>query len=228
MASKKEFEIAIVGGGIAGLTLAIALYHRGVPFTLYEQASAFGEIGAGVSFTPNAVQAMECCYEGIHAAFEKVCTRNEWESKQKVWFDYLDGYNSPPGPGFVISNSLGQRGVHRAEFLDELVELIPKDVARFNKHLTKISQGGNGKLVMNFQDGTTAEADAIVGCDGIKSRVRQLLYPSSQPSYSHKYAYRGLVPMDKAIGAIGNENAQNACMHVSPQKNGKQYHLTQR
>lgn len=83
-------------------------------------------------------------------------------------------------------------------------------------------------MVMNFQDGTTAEADAIVGCDGIKSRVRQLLYPSSQPSYSHKYAYRGLVPMDKAIGAIGNENAQNACMHVSPQKNGKQYHLTQR
>ncbi|VUC32117.1 unnamed protein product [Clonostachys rosea] len=222
MGTQKHLDIAIIGGGIAGLTLAIALHHRGVPFTLYEQAHAFGEIGAGVSFTPSAVQAMQCCHDGIFDAFEKVCTRNEWESKQTVWFDYHDGYNTPPGPSFPISNSLGQRGVHRAEFLDQLVKLIPQHVARFNKVLTSITTAASGKLVMAFGDGTTAEADAIIGCDGIKSRVRQELFPTCKPSYSHKYAYRGLIPMKQAIDAVGNENAQNACMYSRKYSNRAQ------
>ena len=124
----KDFEIAIVGGGIAGLTLAIALHHRNVPVHIYEQAPKFGEIGAGVSFSPNAVAAMKVCHASIYDAFEKICTRNLWPSKQKVWFDYLQGYgdNGLEKPGhqdsiFTISNSLGQNGVHRAAFLDEMV-----------------------------------------------------------------------------------------------------------
>lgn len=85
MNKQKEFEIAIIGGGIAGLTLAIALHQRGVPFRIYEQAPQYGEIGAGVSFSPNAVEAMKLCHTGIYEAFERICTRNSWESKRKVW-----------------------------------------------------------------------------------------------------------------------------------------------
>lgn len=58
----------------------------------------------------------------------------------------------------------------------------------------------------------------VIGCDGIKSRVRQILvgrdHPSARPVYTHKYAYRGLIPMDKAVEAIGDENARNSKMHV--------------
>lgn len=86
MAPQKDLDISIIGGGIKGRTLAIALHHRSVPFTLYEQAPAFSEIGASASFTPSAVEAMQCCHGGIHAAFEKVCTRNGWEPKQKLRF----------------------------------------------------------------------------------------------------------------------------------------------
>lgn len=225
MAQGKQFQIAIVGGGIAGVTLAIALHERSLPVTLYEQAPAFGEIGAGVSFSPNAVQAMRKCHRGIHDGFEKVCTRNVWASKQKVWFDYLDGYadsqdkDTKQSIAFTISNSLGQNGVHRAHFLDEIVKLLPDGIAKFGKRLREITDDGDGKLVMSFEDGTSAEADAVIGCDGIKSRVRQGIvgidHPSSLPSYTHKYAYRGLVAMDDAVAAIGEEQAQNACMHVS-------------
>jgi salicylate hydroxylase len=225
MAQTKNFNVAIVGGGIAGLTLAIALHQRHVPVTVYEQAQQFGEIGAGVSFSPNAVQAMEVCHQGIYEAFEEVCTHNMWPSKQKVWFDYLDGYNPTTDSAgqqeaaFTISNSLGQNAVHRAHFLEGMVKLVPKDIARFGKRLNDITENGRGKLVMSFTDGTTAEADAVIGCDGIKSRVRQIIvgadHPSAHPTYTHKYAYRGLVPMEKAIEAIGEERAQNACMHVS-------------
>ncbi|KAE8153464.1 hypothetical protein BDV25DRAFT_168909 [Aspergillus avenaceus] len=231
VSQRKNFRVAVVGGGIAGLTLAISLHHRDIPVTIYEQAEAFGEVGAGVSFSPNAVEAMKFCHQGIHQAFEKVCTRNLWPSKQDVWFDYLDGYHTGTSTtaksasrqdiAFTIRNSLGQNGVHRAHFLEELIKLIPHDIARFNKHLeTIVERESDGKLLMKFADGTEDEADVVLGCDGIKSQVRQLIvgadHPSAKPSYTHKYAYRGLIPMEKAIEAVGEELASNACMHMGP------------
>lgn len=229
--AEKSFTIAIVGGGIAGLSLAIALRNRNVPVQIYEQAPQFGEIGAGVSFTPNAVEAMDVCGPGVYQAFDKVATRNGWTSKSKVWFDYLDGTASPApqagkpahqSPEFVIANAIGQNGVHRAHFLNELVKLVPDGIANFGKKLVSIDDSqavnGYGKLVMKFEDGTTAEADAIVGCDGIKSRVRAAMFgedhPATRPVYTHKYAYRALIPIDKAVAVLGEENAKNACMHV--------------
>ncbi|OJJ46567.1 hypothetical protein ASPZODRAFT_142375 [Penicilliopsis zonata CBS 506.65] len=220
-------HIAIIGGGIAGVTLAIALHHRNLSVTLYEQAGEFSEVGAGVSFSPNAVQAMRLCHEGIHGAFERVCTRNLWPSKQNVWFDYLDGLSTEGKRQpirFTISNSLGQNGVHRAHFLDELVKLLPDHVAQFNKRLDTIEKkeadGEDGRLRLSFTDGSFATADLVIGCDGIKSRVRQILlgdaHPAAKPGYTHKYAYRGLVPMEKAVEAIGEELASNACMHIGP------------
>ncbi|KAL5343596.1 hypothetical protein BJX70DRAFT_115464 [Aspergillus crustosus] len=231
----KPFTVAIVGGGIAGLSLAIALHHRNIPVKIYEQATAFSEVGAGVSFGPNAVDAMKLCHGGIYDAFTKVCTRNLWPSKEKIWFDYLDGYThskeeynvSSDGKetkrqniAFTIRNSLGQTGVHRAHYLDEMVKLLPEDLAQFNKRLENIVEAASGKLVLKFADGVTEEADVVIGCDGIKSRVRQILvgedHPSANPVFTQKYAYRGLVPMDKAIEAIGEELASNSCMHMGP------------
>lgn len=59
---------------------------------------------------------------------------------------------------------------------------------------------------------------AVIGCDGIKSRVRQLIvgenHPAAHPTYTHKYAYRGLIPMEKAKEALGEDNAVNAKLHM--------------
>ncbi|KAK5076229.1 hypothetical protein LTR64_006293 [Lithohypha guttulata] len=226
MSKGKDFEVAIIGGGIAGLTLAIALNHRNIPVKIYEQAPKFGEIGAGVSFSPNAVRAMNKCHEGIYQAFERVCTRNEWSSKHNVWFDYLNGYDKTLKKSghqeavFTISNSIGQSGVHRALFLEELVKLLPSDMAHFGKRLNHIEDGKGSKLVMHFEDGSKAETDAVIGSDGIKSMVRQIVFgkdhPCAYPTYTYKYAYRGLVEMDKAVAAVGEERAKNSCMHMGP------------
>jgi salicylate hydroxylase len=191
-----------------------------VPITVYEQAAHFAEIGAGVAFTGNAVQAMKICHEGIHQAFTKVRTSNVWPEKAKVWFDYHDGFHDKPDThAFTISNELGQAGVHRAHYLDELVKLLPEKHAQFGKRLEKLERGSNGRWKMNFSDGSSAEADAVIGCDGIKSRVRQMMYgkdhPCAYPTYTHKYAYRALASMEDAIKAVGAEKAQNSCMHVS-------------
>ena len=225
MSPSNEFHFAIIGGGITGLTLAIALHHRGLSVTLYEQASSFREIGAGVAFTGNAVQAMRTCQSGVYQAFEAVRTCNTWPSKQKVWFDYYDGVSAVgekakhQPAAFTISNDLGNSGVHRAKFLDELVKLVPPEIARFGKRLEFIQDTNDGLMSITFTDGSKATANVVLGCDGIKSRVRQIMFgenhPCSHPTYTYKYAYRALVPMEDAVNALGEEKAQNSCMHVS-------------
>ncbi|KAF8146458.1 hypothetical protein K438DRAFT_1628078 [Mycena galopus ATCC 62051] len=229
MAAPKDFTIAIVGGGIAGLTLGIALHERGVPVHIYEQTHHFGEIGAGVSFSSNAIDAMHVCHGGVQAAFERVATRNAWPSKSKVYFDYYDGMKSGASPEgsqklFAVMSPVGQNGLHRADFLDELVKLFPADKAHFGKRLHEVTEGANGKLVLKFADGTSAEADAVVGCDGIHSRVRHMIlgsdHPSVEPIYTRKYAYRGAVPIEDAVKALGEEKAKNATFYL-----GKEGHV---
>jgi salicylate hydroxylase len=212
---------AIVGGGIAGLTLGIALHKRNINVEIYEAAAHFGEIGAGVTFTRNAIEAMTICDQGVHDAFTKVVTRNQWHSKQDVWFDFLDGMKQDASghqeAEFTINSSVGMNGVHRAAFLDEMVKLVEgAKIAQFGKRLLDIEEQKDGKLQLKFKDGTTAVADAVIGCDGIKSAVRHHLVGKESPMadhvYTYKYAYRGLIDMDKAVEVIGEERAKNAVM----------------
>src|SRR4051812_1199630 len=83
--AKKPFNIAIIGGGISGLTLAIGLLEHNIPITIYEAASKFGEIGAGVGFGPNSALAMKLLSPKIEAAFNKCKTENT-AAKSNSWF----------------------------------------------------------------------------------------------------------------------------------------------
>lgn len=220
--ASKNFEVAIVGGGIAGLALAISLHHRGLRVKMYERAAAFGEIGAGVSFTPNALQAMQLCHPDIYAAFLKVCTRNTAPEKARVFFDYVRGFDPSGRAGdvvFTATNAFGQNAVHRAHFLDEVVKLLPQDgIVEFGKLLTGLDEGPGG-VTLRFADGSVRRADAVLGCDGIKSAVRRSMFPGhacASPTYTHKYAYRGLIPVAAATAAVGAALGQNSCMHLGP------------
>lgn len=224
--TRAPFTIAIIGGGITGLTLAIALHRRNVDCTVYEQAPSFKEIGAGLGFHPGAVQALRVCDKDIFHAFEKVCTVNKWDSKRHVWFDVFDGTADVPArdlePAFTIPQpQTGGGSCHRARFLDELVKLLPKDrnIANFDKRLDTIDND-EGSLRIVFCDGTVARADAVIGCDGIKSRTREIMLGRDKSveakcGYSGKYAYRCLIPMSDAIEALGEEKAANTSLWVS-------------
>lgn len=207
--------------------MAIGLLRRGINVEIYEQAKQFGEIGAGVAFSPNAERAMKTCSPDIHKAFEKVVTRNTWEDKKTRWFDFVDAYHEKEiGKEkflFKLDNETGNSAVHRAHFLDAMVELVPKDICHFSKRVESIDDGDD-KVIMKFHDGTEAAADAVIACDGIKSRVRAWMVgendPRAHPQYTHKYAYRGLIPVEKAIEALGEDLAVNAHIHM-----GKDCHL---
>lgn len=232
---KRDYSLAIVGGGISGLTLAITLLRYDVPITVYEAAPHFGEIGAGVYLGPNAGRAMKLMDPKIHEAFTKTKTGNQWKEKEDSWFTIRvgderkadkDGYVKE---GKKVGDALfdvpmeagGDRGgVYRAAFLDELVKDVPGSVARFGKRLVDLSKANDnsGDMVLHFADGTTAQHSAVIGCDGIKSKTRPWLLgkddPASHAVYSGKYAYRGLIPMEKAVEMLGEEVAANSSIFL--------------
>ena len=220
---KKNFNIAIVGGGIAGLTLTLSLLSHGIPVTLYEAASKFGEIGAGVSFGPNAIRAMKLISPRVLEAFEARATYNQSNEKNVTWFDFRYGEDcgGKRNVGEKITTVTcdgGQASVHRAHFLDELVKLLPDGIAKFGYRTTDFVDEGEKGIVLRFANGQQARHDAVIGCDGIKSRIRVSLlgaeHPAARAVYSGKYAYRGLIPMDKAKALLGDDLAENAQMYL--------------
>lgn len=224
--------------------MLIGLLRQNISCTLYESAAAFAEIGAGVSFGPNAVRAMSLIDPDIKKGYDRIATGNAWPAKKNLWFEFNlgpkeDGWKDLKAPGKegqriaqVVALDVGQSSVHRAHFLDVLVDLVPDGVAQFGKRVEKVEKKGQ-KMLLTFQDGSTAEADAVIGCDGVKSRARQILlgedHETTNPTFTGKYAYRGLIPMEKAAKALGDELARNSQMYLGrhghvltfPIENGK-------
>lgn len=169
--SPERLSLAIIGGGIAGLTLTIALLTHcpSLPITLYESASAFGEIGAGVGFEPVMVRTMRLIDPRIAAAFEK-CAQGNTVTDPPKWFTVRVGDRrkivggDSVEDGVVLEKAgkekrkvrLGEEvfsiparggprgGVHRAHFLDELVKLVPDGIARFRKKLVDVTEAQDG------------------------------------------------------------------------------------
>ncbi|KAK4549296.1 hypothetical protein LTR36_007755 [Oleoguttula mirabilis] len=217
---ERKYSIAVVGGGIGGLCTAIGLLHQGVPVEIYEAASGFAEIGAGVSLGPNAARAMKLIDPAIYDGFLRCATNNGWPDRQHFWFSFRKGEDasSPFGTRFFdLWCETGQASVHRARFLDELVALVPKGIAHFGKRLDDVQDTGD-HVVLRFADGTTATHSALIGCDGIKSKVRHAVlgadHPAANAVFTGKYAYRGLIPMADAAALMGDELARNSQMYL--------------
>jgi salicylate hydroxylase len=114
---KRRLHVAIVGGGITGVTLALGLQARGVDYTIYERTSAFKEIGAGVGFSPNAERALTGVDPKVHAAYKRVATPNGED-----YFQWVDGYGTDEVVYKLYLGEQGFQGCRRSDFLDELVK----------------------------------------------------------------------------------------------------------
>lgn len=224
---QKPFELAIIGGGVSGISLALALNKRGIKCTVYEQAqaNAASDPTTTLAINRNAIQALEFIDRSMLGAFNLVATRNKSDTKRSVWFDFMNGMSQTPAamlkPLFSIKDpNVGQISVNRVRFLAELIHLLPNDGIQFGKKLLHVLDDriGSGKMLMKFRDGSVAEADGIIGCDGVKSRTREIMvgrdHPAAQPLYTHKYGYRGQIPMEDAIQIIGEERATNSSLWV--------------
>ncbi|KAL0264700.1 hypothetical protein SLS55_000651 [Diplodia seriata] len=239
----KPFTVAIVGGGLGGVVLAIALLAQRVPVHIYEAAKGFGEIGAGVAFGPNSVLSLGLVSPALLQAYAKHATCNASARLQSTFLSVRYGMSADakgareatsggneahcPGEWCFDLNSDGcgptstgfptRCCVHRAKFLEEIIKLVPAGTASFSKSLTKIDEPtvGGGGVRLHFSDGTSATASAVIGCDGIKSKARLFVHgPEAQPMYTGDYAYRAMVPSDAFEKTMGRELTLNGQMYV--------------
>ncbi|ORY62499.1 uncharacterized protein BCR38DRAFT_410903 [Pseudomassariella vexata] len=209
-----RLHVAIIGGGITGLTLALGLQTRNVSFTIYERASSFKEIGAGIGFSPNAERALKVIDPRVHDAYKRVATPNGED-----FFQWVDGRHTDEIIYKLYLGQQGFQGCRRSDFVDELATMIPGENVRFDKQIEGIVEEENGGRVrMRFKDGSVEEADVVIGCDGIRSRTRHVLFgPSHAPSYTHKFCFRALIPLPSALPKLGVHRTSTRFMYNGPE-----------
>jgi salicylate hydroxylase len=183
-------QVIIVGGGIGGLFAAKALLTHGLEVALYEQAPELGEVGAGVYITPNSVRQLQRV--GLGEQVEKYGARVGPASH------YFRADGTPIAPVQVTDSSgwSANFGMHRADFVDFLAASLPQGVVHTGHRCVGFEQAGE-KARVTFANGASAEADIVVGADGIHSELRPYVFPPSQPVFSNTVAYRGTVPRER-------------------------------
>ncbi|KAI1451797.1 FAD/NAD(P)-binding domain-containing protein [Annulohypoxylon moriforme] len=200
-----RIHVAIIGGGITGIIFALGLQKRGVDFILYERNPAFTELGAGIGFSPNAERALKVIDPEIYRVYKQLTP----PSNREEYFQWVDGYKTNEVAARLLIGVDAFQGGRRSDFVDGWSKLISKDKVKFNKELSFLVHKDDGKVSLQFKDGSVEEADVVIGCDGIHSRVRQLILgetnPASYAGYTNKYCFRALVPMERARAALGSE-----------------------
>jgi salicylate hydroxylase len=183
---KSPTNVVIVGGGIGGLFAAIALIAHGLRVSVYEQARALGEIGAGVFLTPNSVRQLQRV--GLGPSVEKWGARVGSDSR------YFRHDGAPIAPVQVTDSSGWNAtfGMHRADLVDILASALPADVVHTGHRCTGFEQDGDVARV-SFANGVVAEADLVIAADGIHSELRQNVVPPSRPIFSGSVSYRGVL-----------------------------------
>jgi salicylate hydroxylase len=183
-------HVVIVGGGIGGLFAANALIAHGLEVSVYEQAPALGEVGAGVYLTPNSVRQLERV--GLGPAVEK------WGARVGPKSQYFRHNGAPIAP-VQVTDAAGWNatfGMHRADFVDFLAAALPSGVVHCGHRAVGFEQAEDYARV-RFANGATAEADVVVGADGIHSELRPHVFPPSTPVFHGTVAYRGLVSRER-------------------------------
>jgi len=195
-ARSQPFQIAILGGGIGGLFAALSLHwHCGdqVRISVYEQASEYKEIGAGVGIGVNAAKLLHKI--GLGDALNEIAgdSNGFW-----ITFRRFDTGDEVVTVLEDATQKIRNSPVQRAEFLDILLGAVKdRDAAElFTKKCCKQVKKYDDHMTIEFTDGTTANADLVIGCDGIHSALRAQ-YATDRPIYSGRIAWRGLVDMTK-------------------------------
>ena len=192
-ASANQAPVLVVGGGIGGLSTALALSRKGVPVQVLEQAPEFMEIGAGIQLGPNVFRMFEvlglteqmfhwCAFpEGLE--FRDSITA-ETIVDMKIDKRFHDKYHAPYGV------------IHRADMLNVILDACKKSnliKLATSQKVVAIDDTGSG-VTVKTETGETYQGAALVGCDGLWSTVREKIVGDGKPVVSGHIAYRAVLP----------------------------------
>ncbi|MEP7302843.1 MAG: 3-hydroxybenzoate 6-monooxygenase [Caldimonas sp.] len=228
MPSRSSLPVLVAGAGIGGLAAALALARRGFSVTVLEQAAEIGEIGAGIQLGPNAFAAFDALGIGERARARAVYT------ERMEMLDAIDGTvicSVPFGDAFRQRFGNPYAVIHRADVHASLLEGV-RETERIelvtSTRVERVGQGPDGVAVIDAS-GRRHEGAALIGCDGVKSAVRQALVGDPVRVSGH-VVYRAVVdaadfPADLRVNAPVVWAGPGCHLVHYPLRGGEQFNL---
>jgi 2-polyprenyl-6-methoxyphenol hydroxylase-like FAD-dependent oxidoreductase len=201
----RPLHIAIIGAGIGGLTAAACLRRIGADVRIYEQARAFIRLGAGIQQAPNAVRvlyALGLKNQLLAQAFQP-------ETNDSRDHDTGNLTNSLPlGRSVLERHGVPYFLMHRGDLHAMLADLVPAEIVRLNHKLAGLDHALDGGVRLTFTNGDTAEADALIGADGVHSVVRAFMLGEEPHGISDSAAGRPATPSLRQMVGTGSPYRQ--------------------
>jgi salicylate hydroxylase len=195
-----KLRIAVIGGGIGGLTAAVALYQAGFEVDVYEQAPELNEVGGGINMAPNATRVLRGL--GLAEGLDREGVRPR-STHQRRWQDGRTLQRALLNPLCEELYGAPHMTIHRADLLATIAAAFPSERVRLGHRLVDLADRGNSTEAW-FENGAHITVDVLVGADGIHSAVHSALFGDEEPAFAGCVAYRGLVPVER-IADLGLE-----------------------
>ncbi|MGA9914483.1 MAG: alpha/beta hydrolase fold domain-containing protein [Paraburkholderia sp.] len=189
-------KVIVVGGGIGGLTTALALLRHGIEPIVLERAPQLTEVGAGIQIAANGTIVLREL--GLEPALASIAT-------VPAGFDYIELstgrrlYYAPLGEEAAARYGALLYNVHRADLIELLAKALPPNVIRLGAQCASVLQDDDGAYV-TLQDGEVIRGDAVIGADGIHSAVRTALRGPEEKQFANILMWRALIPADRLRG----------------------------
>lgn len=186
--------VLIAGGGIGGLTAALALLRRGHAVRVLEQASVLGEVGAGLQLSANATRALE--HLGLRDVLRAV-SAEPGGKEIRLWSTGQTWKLFDLGPRSVQDYGYPYYTIYRPDLHNVLVDAVralDPQAIQLNARATRFEQTENG-VTLHLQDGSAVSGSVLVGADGVHSAVRHQLFGDGKAEYSGCMAWRGVIPV---------------------------------
>ena len=189
MGATKKLRVALIGGGLGGMTAALALARHGFEAHVFEQSPALAEVGAGISLTPNGVKVL------IALGLEKAVIAcgvepdaiigRDWRTARSLFHVPLKGVDAARFGAPTVN-------LHRADLLRVLVDAVAGQFHPDNRCTALAYSDREAIVTLN---GCRHESfDLVVGCDGIRSTVRRMLHEHEAPRFTGNMCWRALIP----------------------------------
>jgi salicylate hydroxylase len=197
-------RIIIIGAGIGGLAAALTLQRAGFEVQVFEQAAELREVGAGIQISPNASRILHRL--GLEQPMRRMGVRPHAIVIRR-WDDGRELARQPLADACERTFGAPYYNFHRADLLDLLSAAVPHGVIQMDHRCVGLTQHAD-RVEVQFHNSAVADADLVVGADGIHSTVRNAIIGPESPRFSGHVAYRGLVPADR-MADLGVEMAAN-------------------